>query len=145
MSEYMVYVWLALTVIFILIEVATPQLTTIWLSAGALISMLLAIFGVDNVLIQIVVFVFSSALLLFATRPLVKKYMKRKSEPTNADRNIGQVGVVIQDIDNVNAKGEVKIKGSVWTARSYDGEPIESGTFVIAEKIDGVKLIVKRK
>lgn len=145
MSEYMVYVWLGLTVIFLLIEVATPQLTTIWLSAGALISMLLAIFGVDNVLIQIVVFVFSSALLLFATRPLVKKYMKRKSEPTNADRNIGQVGVVVQDIDNVNAKGEVKLKGNVWTARSYDGEPIESGTLVVAEKIDGVKLIVKRK
>lgn len=145
MSEYMVYIWLGLTIVFVLIELLTPQLTTIWLSAGAFITMLVAIFGVDNIIVQLCVFVFSSAALLFATRPLVKKYLKKKAEPTNADRNIGQTGIVTETINNIASKGLVNVKGASWTARSVDGDIIEEGCEVIAEKIDGVKLIVRRK
>ncbi len=143
MSEYMVWIWLTLLVLFVLIEIFTVQLTTVWLAGGALTALILAAFGVDNIIIQVVVFLAVSLILLVATRPLVKKFINSRSQPTNADRCIGEKAVVTEDIDNINAKGAVRINGIEWTARSKSGEYISKGTAVTVKKIDGVKLIVE--
>ena len=50
--------------------------------------------------------------------------------------------MVTDAIDNSLAKGQVKVLGSVWTARSADGSAIAEGARVRVEAIDGVKLIV---
>lgn len=80
---------------------------------------------------------------LVITRPLVKKYIHPKMQRTNADKVIGQIGIVCQDIDNINATGQVKVDGKVWSARSIDNQIITENSEVIIEKIEGVKLIVK--
>jgi membrane protein implicated in regulation of membrane protease activity len=82
-------------------------------------------------------------LALVITRPLVKKYIHPHKEHTNADKVLDQIGVVTQDIDNINAKGQVKVDGKTWTARAIDNSLIPSGSEVKIEKIEGVKLIVK--
>lgn len=143
MGEYMVWVWLALLVLFIITEIATVQLTTIWFAGGALASMLLAAFGVKNITVQVIVFLAVSIILLIATRPIVKKHINKKSLPTNADRSIGQAAVVTEEINNLLGKGAAKINGIEWTARSENGDIIPEGTTVTVTKIDGVKLIVK--
>ena len=143
MGEYMVWVWLALLVLFIITEVATVQLTTIWFAGGALIAMLLSAFGVKSIVIQVIAFLAVSIILLLATRPLVKKYINKKSQPTNADRCIGEKAVVTEEINNLLGKGAAKINGVEWTARSENDENIELGTMVTVVRIDGVKLIVK--
>lgn len=143
MGEYMVWIWLALLVLFILTEVATVQLTTIWFAGGALISLILAAAGINNIFIQIIVFLLVSIILLFATRPLVKKYINKKSQPTNADRCIGKQAVVTEDINNLLSTGAAKVNGIEWSARALNGELIPVGTTVTVEKIDGVKLIVR--
>jgi len=81
--------------------------------------------------------------MLLITRPLVKKKLIVKSESTNADRCIGKTATVTEDIDNINATGQVKVDGQIWTARSINSSIIKKGTNVTVEKIDGVKLIVK--
>lgn len=49
----------------------------------------------------------------------------------------------MEPIDNLAGKGQVRVLGSVWTARSQnDGITIPMGQNVIVQKIDGVKLIV---
>lgn len=143
MGEYMVWVWLALLVLFIITEVATVQLTTVWFAGGALIAMLLAAFGVKSITLQVIVFLAVSVILLIATRPLVKKHINKKSQPTNADRNIGQQAVVTEEINNLEGRGAAKINGTEWTARSENGDIIPAGTTVTVTKIDGVKLIVR--
>ncbi len=143
MGEYMVWVWLALLVLFIITEIATVQLTTVWFAGGALIAMLLAAFGVKSITVQVIVFLAVSIVLLIATRPIVKKHINKKSQPTNADRNLGQKAVVTEEINNIEAKGTAKINGVEWTARSEDGKIIPAGSTVTVVKIDGVKLIVK--
>ena len=65
-------------------------------------------------------------------------------QPTNADRFIGQQGVVEETINNIEGKGLVKVKGAVWTARSTDGAVIEKGSGVTVDRIDGVKLMVSK-
>jgi membrane protein implicated in regulation of membrane protease activity len=59
---------------------------------------------------------------------------------------INAEGVVTETISNLNATGTVKVRGSVWTARSFNDEVvIPENTVVIVERIEGVKLIVKPK
>ena len=124
MGAYMVWVWLALLVLFIITEVATVQLTTVWFAGGALVALILAAAGAENILIQIIVFLLVSIILLVATRPLVKKHINRKSQPTNADRCIGSKAIVTEEINNLLGKGAAKVNGVEWTARAEDNEII---------------------
>ena len=84
-----------------------------------------------------------SLLCLAAARPLAKRYLNNKVEPTNADRVIGETAQVIEDVDNVHGKGAVVIRGMTWSARSQDGGPITTGTMVRVLRIEGVKVFVE--
>ena len=93
--------------------------------------------------LQIALFLIVSAVTLYYTRPLVKKYVNNKVEPTNADAVIGKECRVTETIDNIAGTGAVYVDGKTWTARSEnEGETIPEGTLVTAKRIDGVKLIV---
>lgn len=144
-TETTMYIfWAAAIILFGVAEAVTAQLVSIWFLIGAIAALIAAFFGA-NLIIQIIVFIAVSILALVITRPLVKKYINPKKEHTNADRVIGQVGIVAEDIDNIRATGQVKADGKIWTARATDNSIIPSGCEVIIEKIDGVKLIVKNK
>ena len=57
-----------------------------------------------------------------------------------------QDAVVLESINNLEAKGQVKVRGQVWSARSAD----ESVTYAAGEvvrvlSIEGVKLICEKK
>ena len=69
---------------------------------------------------------------------------KGKKVPTNADSLIGKIAVVTKGTDELGLSGEAKVAGSVWTISSSDGTPIEEKEKVTVERIEGVKLIVRR-
>ena len=109
-------IWIGLIVIFLIVEGLTAGLVTIW---------------------------FAVAIAAFAvTRPLVKKYINSRTQPTNADMLIGQECLVTEDIDNLAGRGAVSVGGKVWTARAQTDAPIPAGTAAIVLRIEGVKLIV---
>ncbi len=139
----MVWVWVVLLAAFIIIEASTAQLVTVWFAVGSL-GALITSFFTESIIIQVAVFVLISVITLAVTRPLVKKVTKSKKLPTNADMYIGKEGIVTEEINNLLAQGVVKVKGSIWSARSeVDGTPIPEGTLVTIVKIEGVKLIVR--
>lgn len=93
---------------------------------------------------QIIAFAVISVILLILTRPWALKYVNSRTIKTNVDSLIGQTGLVTQDIDNLNAKGQVKVRGQIWTARSISDEvKLHEGQKVSIESISGVKVIVK--
>jgi len=139
----MVYVWIALVVILLVAEAATVQLTTVWFALGGLAALVAAALNAE-IWVQVLLFVAVSAVALIATRPLVKKFTQKKIQPTNADRSIGARGTVLETISNVDGKGQVKVGGIVWTARTASDEVIAQDESVIVEAIDGVKLLVRR-
>lgn len=141
MSIPMSVVWLVAIVVFVVAEAATLGLTSIWFACGALLAMIMALFGA-SIWWQLIMFIVGSAVLLGSTRKWVSK-LKLGRVKTNADRIIGQQGVVIQTIDNQAAQGQVRISGQVWTARSESDAPIAEGCNVEVLKISGVKAIVK--
>lgn len=136
-----IWIWLGVIVVLGIIELSTVQLICIWFIVGALGSMISAMFGA-SIGIQLGIFVAVSALMLIFTRPIAIKALTPKKQSFNTDRNIGKIGVVISDISNIDAKGQVKVMGSVWSARSEDGSDIPEGTSVKVVRIEGVKLLV---
>ena len=134
-------VWAAVMLVFLIIEGATAGLTCIWFATGALAGLIAALFGAP-LWLQIVWFFVISVVTLYFTRPLVKKYVNSKSQPTNADMVIGKEALVTEAIDNVEGAGAVAVGGKVWTARSDNGSPVEVGKIVTVLRIEGVKLIV---
>ena len=135
--------WLILSGIFFVIEMATIGFLVFWFGIGALLAMITSLFT-TNIAIQTAVFVFSSTLLLFFTRPLVNKFSKAENEiQTNAYSIIGKRGIVIKDIDPIRGKGQVQIGTEIWSAKSIDGKKIEKGLEVEILEIEGVKAVVK--
>ena len=135
-------VWVVLMVVFLVVEAATAGLTCIWFAIGSLAALIAALFDAQ-LWLQIVWFLVISFVTLYFTRPLVKKYVNSRSQPTNADMVIGKEALVTEDIDNVEATGAVSVGGKVWTARSADGGRIKSGAVVSVLRIEGVKLNVE--
>ena len=139
----MTIVWTAAIILFGVVEAATAGLVCIWFVAGALVA-LVAAFVDASLVIQIVLFLLVSATALALTRPMLKKITNASAIPTNADRVLGAVAKVTEDIDNENSTGAVYVDGKTWTARSTDGSLISAGTQVRIESIEGVKLFVKK-
>lgn len=145
MFTNMLFVWLVLLIVFIVIELATMGLTTIWFAAGALIAAVAAALHAPLVL-QVALFLVISILLLFFTRPIAVKYFNKDRIKTNVESMVGRQAIVISEIDNLEGIGQVTVGGQEWTARSTDENVrIPVGTVVIVRAISGVKLLVEPK
>lgn len=142
MPYSMLILWIALLVIFVVVEACTAQLVTIWFAAGALAALICELAGGENWL-QWVLFASVSFVALLITRPLVKKLTKKNMQPTNADRCIGATAVITEEVDNIKGKGAAAVNGVLWTARSSDGTVFKVDEHVTVDRIEGVKLIVK--
>ena len=137
----MVFVWLFILVAAIVVEASTVSLVSLWFVPSACIAMILALCEV-KLWIQLTVFFAVFLLLMIILRPVFKKNMGLRIVPTNANTLIGAQAVVIEQIDNLQAKGQVKVRGQIWTARSADENLIyETGAVVTVLAIEGVKLI----
>jgi membrane protein implicated in regulation of membrane protease activity len=134
-------VWLILMVVFLIAEACTVSLVSIWFAVGSM-GALIASMCDAQLWIQIAVFLVLSATLLACMRPFVKKFIKPKITATNADSIIGSEGFVTEDIDNLSARGQVKLGGMFWSARSTSGDPISKDTKVKVDRIEGVKVFV---
>ena len=133
--------WVVAIVVFLIIEGVTAGIASIWFAIGAAAALVCALLG-GQIWLQAVWFVLVSAVTLIFTRPLARKYVNGKRQPTNADRFIGAAATVTERIDNLAGTGTVSVGGKLWTARSATGETVEMGTVVRAAGIEGVKLIV---
>ena len=134
--------WFGIMLAFLVVEAACPlHLVSIWFALGALAAMIGAALHA-SVVVQILLFVGVSAVLLICLWPFTRKVLNPKLEKTNVDATVGQRGYVTQDIDNVDATGQVKLGGMHWSARSVSGEKIEKGTLVQVERVEGVKAFV---
>lgn len=136
--------WLIVAGVFFIGEIFTAGFLIFWVGIGALLAMLMSIFT-DSILIQTTIFVISSGLLMFLTRPLVNKYVDKDQDDvvTNAKSIVGKKAIVTKDIDTLNGAGLVKVGEETWSAISETQDLIPKGTKVEILDINGVKLVVK--
>ena len=133
--------WAVAVVAFVILELATVGLASIWFALGALSALVAALLHAP-LWLQIVLFAVVSVATLLLTRPLAKKYINSKTMATNADRVIGRRAVVKERIDELAGTGAVLADGKMWSARTTDGSTVEPGDVVTVREIRGVKLIV---
>ena len=142
-DDITVKLWFVLFLLFTVGEAVTVGLVSVWFAGGALVAMLAASLSAP-LWLQITVFLAVSAVLIYFTRPIVKKLLSGKNKETNLDRIIGKTVIVSEKVDNDAQTGKCIIAGVSWSLRSDDGSVIEAGEKVTVDRVEGVKLIVKR-
>ncbi len=133
--------WLIIIILLTILEVVTINLVSVWFIVSGIVSLFLS-FVIDSFYIQFSIFVCLGLVLMLLTRPYLVKKLAKKKVSTNLDRVIGMEGVVTEEITKFKI-GEVKVDGKKWSAMA--NEKIKVGEEVIIDKIDGVKLIVRKE
>ena len=145
MQDKMLFVWLLLLIVFIIVELVTMGLTTIWFAAGSLVAALSALVNAP-VVVQVGLFLVVSIVLLLFTRPLAVRFFNKERVKTNVESLVGRQAIVISEIDNLEGIGQVTVGGQEWAARSMEESgKIPVGTVVFVRAINGVKLLVEPK
>jgi membrane protein implicated in regulation of membrane protease activity len=142
-ATQMYIIWIVAILVFSVVEAVTAQLVSIWFVIGAIAAFVASLFNVP-ILIQVIIFIAITIVALVITRPIVKKYINPRVQHTNADRVLNQTAVVIEEINNLNGTGQVKVDGKIWTARSTNNKIIPEESIVRIDKISGVKLLVSQ-
>ena len=141
-TDMMTLIWIAAMVIFGVVEAITVGLTSIWFVVGSVAGLIAAICG-GPIWLQLALFFVVSIVCLAATRPLVKKLLRKDVTATNADRVLGQTARVTESIDNAVPTGAVYVGGMTWSARSESGQPIPRNAQVKIVRMEGVRLFVE--
>jgi len=140
----MQWIWLGLVVFFTLVELHTYSLTTVWLAIAALVMVFLSLLLESLSLpAQLLIFLAISAVLLIFTRPLAIRKFRMGKTKTNVDSLVGEHAPVTKAITEFE-RGEVRIRGQVWSAVSDDGLEIAEGNKCEILRVEGVKLVVRR-
>ena len=138
--ENMKWIWVGCVILFALIEIFTLGLTTIWFALGALVMVFLSMLNIPLGW-QLLIFLVISGVLLIFTRPLAVKKLKMGKEKTNVDSLVGKHALVTRDITEFE-KGEIKINGIYWSARSENNNEIKKDAKCVIVRIEGVQAIV---
>ena len=136
----MFYLWLTIAVVLTIIEMSTVNLVSIWYIISSIMAMIIALF-IDNIGIQVAIFVLGGTILLILTKDIIKKILPEKTK-TNIDRIIGMEGNVTKEITK-KIPGEVKVDGKYWTAIAEESISVNSTVEIL--EINSTKLKVKKK
>ena len=126
---FYVVLWLILALVFFALEAATVQLVSLWLAVGSLAALVVSMLN-GSLFVQIGVCLIVTGICLVFTRPFFQKVLAVKKISTNADRAVGSVGIVTEDIEDAFDKGRVTVDGLSRKARSANGETLPAGTRV---------------
>lgn len=136
--------WFLIGIGFMLLEFVVPGFVIFFFGAGAWVAAIVTAFGVNNINIQLIVFLVSSVLLLILLRTSVKRYFEGKvSKKDIGEESIesvkGEKAVVVNDIFPNKIGGKVEFHGTHWNAESE--EEIKKGEVV--EIVDRKNLVLK--
>lgn len=136
--------WLLLSLFMVVVEMITVGFFAITIAGGALLAMIISLIT-SMLWVQILVFLLGSVLCFFTVKPFLQRLFPVKNEiKTVVDRLQGKKALVITEICNIEGRGQIKVDGEIWSARSqHDHLTIQKGEQVEILRIEGVKAIVK--
>lgn len=141
LGDYDWAAWLSLAVVLGVVEVTTLDLTFLMLSAGALAGTGVALAG-GPFFLQAIAALVTAVAMLALVRPVALRHLRTPGATrTGTAALVGSEAVAIERVDAHS--GFVKLKGEVWSARSYDPtHVIEPGRHVEVMQIDGATAVV---
>jgi len=142
MTKIIWIIWFVFAAIFIVGEILTAGFFLLWFGIGAAVAGIFAILGF-NAGWQWGAFIVVSGILFAISRRFAEKFTQKQPPGIGADRFIGEVGVVLEEIDNIKNTGRVRIEKEEWRADSDSGEIIKEGEKVKVVRMDGTHVVVK--
>ena len=135
-------IWIAVGVFFLIVELCTTALVSIWFVPAAIITCLLS-FVIKSAIWQVAIFVFLSAIFMVVFRKLYKKYIKKPID--DVDQNEKLLGKIVTIIDETNAiNGRVKLGDIYWKAITENGETLSQNEKAVIKGVQGTTLVVTK-
>ena len=138
MTTTMIVVWAVVMALTLLLEFFTVDFFASCFSLGALVALVLAACGV-NVYWQVTIFFILTIVALCVARPLLKRWLKKPTVPTNVDQNFGKKVRLLTDV--VDGTSSIKINDVVWKVTCEAN--LKQNDEVMIERVEGNKMIVK--
>lgn len=135
------WIWMAIAAIFVVAEIFTAGFFLLWFGIGALAAGILAMLGL-GIGWQLGAFVIVSGVLFLVSRRFAEKISKKQPPGIGADRFVGLKGLVLEEIDNIQNTGRVRLHKEEWRADSETGDIIRVGENVKVARLDGTHLVV---
>lgn len=136
----MIWVWTGIVIFTLIIEFFTSELVSIWFSSAGIVSLMLAIIGVQWYF-QVGAFIVVSVVLLFALRKLCEQLVKERYFHKLQKDIVGKKYILMTDLSPQNSS-EVKIGDEIWTVVTRS-KYAKAGEFVVAYKVKKNKVYVK--
>lgn len=134
--------WLAVGVVFLIVELLTTALVSIWFVPSAIITCLLS-FVVDNLLIQIAIFIVLSAVFMVVCRKIYNKHIKKPVDDVDQNEKlIGKTAKVAEDTNGIS--GRILVGDVYWKAVSENGDIIPKGETVKVKSVNGTTLVINK-
>ena len=139
-------IWLLIAAVFVVIEIFTSGFAVACFSVGCAFGAILAACDL-SLTWQVVAFAIGTFLAFVLIRPVVMKYLDKKTNDshvkTNMDNIIGKTAVVTERIEE-GGYGRVKIDGDDWKALTDNGMAAEVGEKVQIVSYESIVLTVKK-
>lgn len=100
------WIWFVIAAFFAISEMYTERFFILWFGIGAAVAGVLALLGI-GIVWQWVTFVIVSGVLFEISQRFAERFTKKQPPGIGADRFIGKIGILLEDINNIEKKGEV--------------------------------------
>jgi membrane protein implicated in regulation of membrane protease activity len=134
--------WLAVGIFFLIVELLTTALVSIWFVPSAIITCLLS-FVVDSLLLQTAIFVVLSAVFMVVCRKIYNKHIKKPvDEIDQNEKLLGKTATVTEDTNAIT--GRILVGDVYWRAVSESNEIIPKGETVKIKDVKGTTLVINK-
>lgn len=134
--------WLAVGIFFLIVELLTTTLVSIWFVPAAIIVCLLT-FVIDSVVWQIAIFVVLSAIFMLVARKIYKKHIKKPVDDVDQNEKLlGKAALVTEDTNAIS--GRILVGDVYWRAVSENGDTIPKGETVVIKGVNGTTLVINK-
>lgn len=135
-------IWIAVGVFFLIVELCTTALVSIWFVPAAIITCLLS-FVIKSAIWQVAIFVLLSAIFMVVFRKIYKKYIKKPVDDVDQNEKLlGKIVTVIDETDTIS--GRVKLGDIYWKAITEDGETLSQNEKAVIKNVQGTTLVVTK-
>lgn len=142
-NEIWRWLWTGLAIVMGIGEIFTAGFFLLPFAIGAAASAVLAWIGA-GVLAQWLVFFGVSLVALVYLRRYIDRQDQAEQPRIGANRWIGAVGIVLDEIDPDAATGLIRVENEEWRATSVHGETIPAGARIRVREVRGARLVVEQ-
>ena len=134
--------WILVSAVFLIIEISTAALVSIWFVPAALITCIISLF-VESFIVQFIIFVILSVISMIICRRIYNKHIKKKVD--DVDQNEKLIGKIVKVTEDTNGISGRILSGDIyWKAISENGETIKKGETATVKSVNGTTLVINK-